>query len=325
MEISKEQFFTIVKDFEIVPLTQSEGIYNFLSYSGSNNIIFLADSNELPTMVCMGHEKRFLGLKMLVIESECYKNESDVNKKKITVFYKELIESYKYNIIEVCSNSFYTFNYECAMRQAGFLRPVGQFSMPVTKLISLDQPIGLSDNWKKNLRKAGKYTLNFEPVDSLTEKDCLDFVRINNEMVERKHLRQKVTHNQIYELCKAGDFKLFFVSDESRERVAAIIIYVRKNYAGSWIAATSDKGLTLYASNFLYIQLMRYLKENNYLYFDLEKLVPSTKPVNNVFRFKNGISGDFKVLNGEWSWYKSYYLRPAMYFVKKFLMKKREI
>jgi hypothetical protein len=57
----------------------------------------------------------------------------------------------------------------------------------------------------------------------------------------------------------------------------------------------------------------------------MEKLVPSTKPINSVFLFKNGVEGKHIVLNGEWSWYKNLYYRPLMYFVKKYLMKKREL
>ena len=58
--------------------------------------------------------------------------------------------------------------------------------------------------------------------------------------------------------------------------------------------------------------------------FDMEKLAPSIHSTNAVFLFKNGIKGEYIVVNGEWSWHKNSFLRPLMYIAKKWFLKKIE-
>ena len=55
------------------------------------------------------------------------------------------------------------------------------------------------------------------------------------------------------------------------------------------------------------------------------RIVPShLLNLKGVFDFKDGIHGEYVIYNGEWSWYKKQYYRPLIYFVKKYLLKKRE-
>ena len=164
----------------------------------------------------------------------------------------------------------------------------------------------------------------FEPVDNPEIIDCSDFIAIYQEMISRKSLSSSFSIEQIFSLCKNGDFKMFFVST-NQQRIAGIIVHQRKIHAGLLYAATNKLALQKSASFFMYNELFKYLNMNGFTSFDMEKLVPSTLPINNVFIFKNGIVGNIIQLNGEWSWYRKSYLRPMMYFVKKYLMKKKEL
>lgn len=319
----KNLYFQILEKFKIVPYTQSRGWYDVHSLYKPERIIFFVNDNENPTIACYAHKKIFLGVKMILIEGEAYKDSKSSNLKDIRNFYKNISEL-GYQIIEVASNATYDFDYETALRQAGYLRPIGQFCLPSTKIIDLQQPIQYNQNWKRNLKKNQSFNLKFDVISKTTLEDCEDFLDIYRMMTNRKNLTFNFSPQQVFNLCSSDNFQLFFVS-ENGERQAAIIIHKANNKAGLLYAATTKNALNTFASFFMYDQLFKYLSESGFLFFDMEKLLPSTDAVNNVFLFKNGIQGTHLQLNGEWSWYKNAIYRSSMYFVKKYLMKKREL
>ena len=323
-QISKDTFFEITKSFEIVPFTQSRGMYEFHVLSGIERIHFFVNDIQNPLMACFGHEKKFLSKKMLLIESECYASASNSsNIKLIRAFYSEIIQL-NYDFVETCSIIPYHFNYEIALRQAGYLRPVGQFSFPVTKVIDITKEFQFRRNWQRNLKNADENNLKFEIIEKVTTKDCEDFVSIYNEMVSRKSLFRKVSTKQIAALCSTDDSFICFVSHNGK-RVAANTIYTHASSADPCFAATGIEAMQLSASFYMFRELFLYLREKGVKTFDIQKLIPSTGAINDVFLFKNGMGGEPVVLNGEWSWYKKKWYRPLMYFVKKYLFKRPEL
>jgi len=320
--IDQTTFFNITQKFELIPFTQSKGMFDFHSVCGNNRIRFFVNNINQPSIACYGHEKKFLNKRMLLIEGECYATHFIYNSNDICLFYKEII-NLGYDFIEVNSNDEYEFKYEKALRQVGFLRPVGQFSMPVTKIVDLTSEIKYSRNWRQNIKKSLRNNLTLETISDLKISDCDDFISIYTEMSKRKSLTEPLTVEQVYSLCKSDNFSLFFVLHNNK-RVASIIIHKHITHAGSLYSANNKEALHLSASFFRHYALLSHLKQNGYLTFDLEKLVPSTESINNVFLFKDGIDGRYIQLNGEWSWYKKPYYRPLMYFVKKYLMHKKE-
>ena len=322
--INSELFFKIIENFEIVPYSQRKGYFDLHSISGKGKLHFFCDCLESPTIAFFGHEKSFITKKMILIEGECYNTVNDINIKKIRSLYSDFIKLQIFDFIEIVSNAKYSFEYETGLRQAGYLRPVGQFSMPITKYIDLSTKITYNKNWNTYIKKAYQNNLRFEEVSKVELSDCEDFIRVYNEMISRKSLNCPLTVNQVYVLCISNDFKLYFVSNNNI-RIAGSIIHERLTHAGLYYAATNQVALKLSASFFMYNELFNHLKNKGILTFDLEKLEPSTKPVNNIYLFKNGIDGTLTLVNGEWSWYKKNYYRPLMYFVKKYLMKKREL
>lgn len=321
--IDKDRYFNTINSFNIVPFTQTDGMYFMHSLTRKKNIHFFINDSINPTLACFGHEKKILSIKMLLIEGESFKSQNDINVKNIHLFYKD-ISLIGYDIIEICSNNPYNFDYEIAMRQAGYLRPVGQFSMPITKIIDLTTEVKYNKNWNRYIKKSAANNLVFEEIIKPSKKDFCDFEKLYREMIDRKSMSHKLSSEQIEALCKSSNFLLFFVS-KNNIRIAGIIIYNINNKAGGAFAATSQNALKLSASFYMYNSLFKHLKHMGVLSFDMEKLEPSTKSINSVFYFKNGIDGKKISLNGEWSIYKNKYFRPLMYFVKKYLMKKREL
>jgi lipid II:glycine glycyltransferase (peptidoglycan interpeptide bridge formation enzyme) len=329
--IDKNTFFELTRNFEIVPVTQSRGWYQMLSQSGEERIKFFVDNAQNPAIVCFAHEKRFFNAKMLLIEGECFaKKNNTENRKQAQQFIKNLQQFYSdftklgYDIVEIQSNSQYNFAYETALRQAGFLRPVGQFSIPITRLIDLTKKIEYDRNWSRNIKKSESFNLSFEYVASPSIADCADFCSIYNAMNERKGMGGKMSRKFIFGLCNDVNIMLFFVKKDNK-RIATIIIYKKNETAEGIFAGSTKEALEVSATFFMYNEMFKTIENQGVAIYDMAKLLPSNKDYGKVFQFKNGIAGNTLVLNGEFSWYKRQIYRPMMYFVKKYLIKKREM
>jgi hypothetical protein len=325
--INRDRFFEISENFAVLPFTQTEGYYRMLALWGGENIKFFADNAENPLVCLFAHEKKFSGKRMLIIEGECFPTEN-LSKKTFTAlknFYENL-KNLGYDIIEIQSNAKWNFQYETALRQAGFLRPVGLFSMPATRIVHLDEPIEMDRNWKRNLNKAANAGLTFEACSVPTTEDVKNFCSIYNEMSGRKGFGHKLSEAQISNLLGDKKFLLFFVK-QAAVPLSAIIACsdsAELNAQGIY-AASRRSALENGAAFFAYSSMFQYFTERKYKTYDMAKLLPSDKDFGSVFQFKNGIGGEDVPLNGEFSWCKKSYYRPLLYFVKKYLMKKREI
>ena len=319
----KNSYFQILEKFEIVPYTQSRGWCEMQSLYKPEKVKYFVNDMDNPTIACFAHEKKMLGVRMIVIEEEAYKDELAHSPAEIKKFY-EIINASGYKIIEVSSNSKYDFDYEIALRQAGFLRPVGLFSLPSTKIIDLTNPIGYNRDWKNNLKKAAKNGLEFEPVERVEKFHSEEFIKIYSEMSRSKSIGIPFNAELIEKLCSTGEFKLFFVL-RNGVRIASTIIFQRNESALSLYAASGSIARSTSASYFMYDELFKYLADSGVKTFDMGKLLPSKEPVNNVFLFKNGIEGKHIQLNGEWARYSNPFYRFSMYFVKRYILKRKEI
>lgn len=319
----KNSYFQILEKFEIVPYTQSRGWCEMQSLYKPEKVKYFVNDMDNPTIACFAHEKKMLGVRMIVIEEEAYKDELAHTPAEIKKFY-EIINASGYKIIEISSNSKYDFDYEIALRQAGFLRPVGLFSLPSTKIIDLTNPIGYNRDWKNNLKKAAKNGLEFEPVERVEKFHSEEFIKIYSEMSRSKSIGIPFNAELIEKLCSTGEFKLFFVL-RNGVRIATTIIFQRNESALSLYAASGSIARSTSASYFMYDELFKYLADSGVKTFDMGKLLPSKEPVNNVFLFKNGIEGKHIQLNGEWARYSNPFYRFSMYFVKRYILKRKEI
>lgn len=321
--VDVEYFYKLTADFELKTYHQSRGMYLFHQSFGRNECLFFVDDVHQPKIACIGHLKSKFGLKMLIIEGECYRAENECKTKQIAAFYSDICAK-GYDILEVNSSMPYRFEYEFAMRQAGFLRPVGQFSMPVSKYICLQNEINFNQNWKRNIKKSASNSLELKQIESDNKQAFEDFMLIYNKMSDRKALSVNFSSKNIEALCSVSDFRLYMVYENSFA-IAGIIVHCSNKHAGLLYAATAARALETSASFFMYNSVFEKLKNDGFTHFDMEKLVPGKTSTHSVFLFKNGIEGQHILLNGEWACYKKSIYRPLMYFVKKYLFKKREL
>ena len=330
-KINKIQFFDILDNFDVVPLTQSCGYVEMIDCGNSERFVFYTDNLSTPTFALCGRVSTFAGKKMLSIEGECYAEKPNFeNRKTAQKFISTLQEFYSnltkegFDIIEIQSNARWNFGFETALRQAGFLRPVGQFSIPITRIVDLKKNIEYSRSLKSKLVKADKSALTFEVIANPQAKDISDFCSIYSNMGKRKKLALHSEKN-IALLLDDSSFYLLFVR-RGEERVSTRIFYIHNKFSIDLYAATAENALKTGTSGFMYMSTFEYLKSQGCEFYDMAKLLPSSdNSIGKVFIFKNGIGGENVILNGEFAWYRKKYLRVAMYFVKKIIFKKREL
>ena len=322
-KIDQNTFFTITKHFDVIPYSQTESWVMAQSDNDPLKLLFLVDNTHNPKIGCVAHIKKKCGLKMLLIEAERRENKN-FKSSTIRCFYEEL-RQLGFDAIEINSCLPYSSEYEIGIRQAGFLRPVGLFSVQFSNYIDLSNEISFNENWRRNLKKASANNLSFEVIDEAQKKDIEDFLNLYGEMKEQKNLSQPFSASSIETLLSGENFQLFFVKNTEEERVSTIIIHKSREHAGLLYAATSEKAHICSAGFFMYEKVIQFLKKENFSTFDMEKLAPFTHSTNSVFLFKNGIKGSHIVVNGEWGWYKKQWIRPMMFFVKKYLQHRIEI
>ncbi len=324
-QIDKNTFFSITRFFDYVPFSQSEGWWMMNSSEDENRFLFFVDDAKNPRIACMGRIMKYAWLKMLQIEGECLAQKKLTDSKTIRDFYTEIAKN-DFDIIEVNSSMPYTPLYEIGIREAGFLRPVGQFSSQLSNWIDLQNEIHYNENWKRNLKKASKFSLKFEVIERPSEEQIIFVADFYNKFSTQKGFEHNITYEQTKALLQSDNFSLALVKNEKLEILAIMIFHHRNLHAGLLYAArdidnTEDNGITF----FIYDCLFKYLKHKEFQTFDMEKLCPSTHSKQSVFLFKNGVKGEKILYCGEWSIYKKQIYRYLMCFVKKYLFKKVEV
>ena len=321
--INKDQFFEITKSFEWIPYTQTYGWYSFFCKDEKDDFLFLIDDKENPQIACFGHIKRALGFKMLMIEGECALK-STFSNVLVRNFYKAISEL-PYDMIEVNSNSLYDFEFEIGLRRAGFLRPVGVFSVPLSILVSLNKPIEYDRNWMRNLKKSKQHNLQFDYISKPSSLLIKEFVDTYNILSDFKGFGTKLNFTALNHLLEDSKMRLFLVRDKAGKVLCFRIVYVQKETATDIFAANTLESREFSATHFMMDALFAYLSKNKLKHFDFARILVGHPTADSVFLFKNGVRGKKVLYNGEWSFYKKKYYRPLMYFVKRWLFKKREL
>ncbi len=321
--IDKHTFFQTILDFKQVPYTQTQGWLTYTESEDKNEVLYLVDNLSDSRIACMCHIKKTFNKELLLIESLCFKY--TLYKASSIKHFFEHIKDLGYDMVEVVCNTHYSFEFEIGIRRAGFMRPIGMFSIPFSNWINLQEPITYNSNWKRNLTKSENYDLSFIVENTPSEQLVYDFVDFYNQFTEDKGLSHKLNHEPFYRMLKTKDFSLGLVLDEKDQITSGIIFHHKNEHAGLLYAAKNLDAKNTGATFFMYDRLFKYLKEKGYQYFDMEKLLPSSHSSDGVFLFKDGIKAERVLYNGEWSWYKSPIYRPLMYLVKKYLIRKTEI
>lgn len=316
-EVSRDIFYHTIETWEDVPFSQTEGWVRMQSGDDAMRVRYFLDEK----IGCAAHVKRFLGVTMLMIDTECLKHKQT----KPVVFsrFYEALRKTGADMIEVNSRRVYLSDHEVGIRQAGFLRPVGSFSYELTNLIDLTQPLSYNENWRRNIKKTDEFGLTLQRVELPTDKDIDDFMSLYRQMSAHKNLSMPFTTKLIKVLLSDSKFKLCFIC-QGEERLSAMIYHHVGSRAGLLYAANGDKANEIQAGFQLYKQVLTLLASEGVRSFDMEKMGASTHSTNAVFLFKQGIKGELLSLCGEWAWYKRRWYGIGMYFVKKYLWKKQQ-
>lgn len=326
MEIiqDKETYFGWVDKMAVVPFTQSRGMYDFNGCDRSGRAILLVNKREDPDIACFAHIKRFCGLKMLLVEGECLKT-TEPDEVVIRQFYEE-ITHLEYSMVEVNSSLPYCFAYDYGIRRAGYLKPVGLFSIYLTRVIELTKPFSFGPNWKKNLKKSAKFPLAFSLYSDITIERMSIFHQIYEELVSRKGFGTYYSLEMLLALCHNPHFRMAQLADEESGEIAcSTLIYTHRTEAISILIVTTPYGRKVSASFLLHKKLFETLVQQGFEHYDWGRISPSISSKDSVAFFKMGIDSTPLMYGGEWSWYRHHWMRIGMYFVKKYLFKKIEI
>lgn len=302
------------------PFEQTQGWIDFKSDKNTKYLYFV-DDNGNPSLACSGRvmKKRLVG-NILDITGEVIGR--NVSQKQITSFFSSIISEANCNMIIYNSVSVHDCEFEIAVRRAGFTRPFGFRTCPLTIFVDIQEERKPDRMWKRNLKKAQENDLRFELVEHPTLNDATVFVRLFDELKEMKSLGYSLSPDKVFDLVKYEGYKLFFVSKDS-ERLCGRIIYFDEASHISYdvFAANSFKSRKYSATHFIMEQIFAYLRGKECELFDFSRIPPSNNETDSVYLFKKSAGGYPIQYNGEWIWGKNKYL-PLFLCIYNFFIRK---
>lgn len=311
--ISLQQYEQLTAEFEWQPFTQSVGFLR--SQVNEKDILCLIDNTQSPQIATAAIIRKKLGKTMLLIKGEQLKTLA-IKPKLYKDFYNQ-ISQLDYDIIELNLNTPYSFEKEIALRQAGFLRPVGLFSTTLSKSVDTTKPLALDKSWQRNLKIAENANLKYLITSSPIGKQLYNYCKYNDELLARKQFSDKLSVEQLKQMFADNRFALCYIATADDVIVAGGIFYVQPKASTFLYSFTTLQGRELAASYYLYEVIIRYLNQNHIPAFDLGRLSPAAHSKNNLFLFKDGISGDYINYVGEWQICKQKWMPLALYMLKK--------
>ncbi|MFS4416411.1 hypothetical protein [Maribacter sp. 2307ULW6-5] len=314
-------FFTLQKKLKRIPYSQSEGWYRS-QIKKNHKIVFFVNDEEDVKIALWGKEQKipFSNKKLLLVNGET--TSEHINENEVREFYTKLT-ALNYVGFELDSNNRYDVEFEIGIRRAGFVRPIGSFSCPLTIIFRLQEDFGFNRNWKRNVKKAIASELIFEEVVDISATVITSIVSMFKEMAELKKLGHQLEEHSLKALLKTRDMRLFMVYDKQGLPLAARVIHINKPFASDVYAANSltarDNGATYYMMQ----NIFETLKQENYAEFDFSRIPPSNHATDSVYLFKNASRGEKISYNGEWSYHKSKRIELLLFLYKSFKMKKQ--
>jgi len=310
-------FFSIQSKISKIPFNQSFAWYNYL---GCENITFFYDDDINPSLCFWGRERRipFTNKLFLDIQGEAYSE--SLSDSQFTKLYSSLI-NLNYSAIEINSNNQYHIEYEIGIRRAGFKRPIGLFSCPLTIYVNFNEEFNFDRNWKRNLRKAIDSELIFDELESVSDEEIHKIVYIFKEMSELKKLRYLLNFDSVKKLVKSDNIRTFIVKKSQGSILSARIIFDLNGYAYDVFAANSIQARECGASYFIMDSIFNLLKSENKVLFDFGRIPPSKTASDSVYLFKNATRGKRIQYNGEWVFYKNQLLELIIFIYKMFRLK----
>jgi hypothetical protein len=314
MIFDKELFFDLQRGMDCVPFTQSQGWHDYQTYLKKSKCLYFVDDDTAPKICAWGLIRSFpLVGKILQISGESYRTE--ITRTQIKTFYDEIaVYSEKHFIfVLVSSQALYSVDYEIAIRQAGFIRPLVPLTCPLSILVDLNN-IKYLRIWERQLKKASKNNLRFEYISNPNIDHINHVVRMYSELSELKQMGYILDADALSVLLRNNDYKLFFVRSCNGEPIAARITYLRNDFSCDVIAANSNKSRDIPGTSYFMVNsILEWLKGNNVKIFDFGRIGPGKRSTNSVYEFKSYIGSPEVSYNGEWIYSNSKFLETVFY------------
>jgi lipid II:glycine glycyltransferase (peptidoglycan interpeptide bridge formation enzyme) len=315
-------FFKLQQQMQYVPFTQSEAWCNMI-VGKETKVRFFVNSTEEPLIAAWGVESKipFFNKTIIRINGEAYNKIND--EKIIKEFYQDIQSSFE--AVEIDSNNKYNIDFEIGIRRAGFKRPIGTFSCPLTLENNLkDEQQNRSRSWKRNVKVAEKSGLIFQEITQPSVSQIKEFVTLFSEMAKTKNMTHVVGFSEIEVLLSDSSVKLYVVSTPDNETLAFRIVQVHKAYAYDIFASNSDKSREYRGATYFMVEyIFKSLKQEGIDYFDFGRIPPSNHSTDKVYEFKIGARGNKIQYNGEWVSYKSFKVELLVFLYKYFKLKKQ--
>ena len=315
------EFFKLQSTLSHVPFTQSKPWYDMLVINGAVIRCFLSSEHK-PVIALWGVESKmpFFGKSIFRISGEAY--DKILDEKVIKTYYEHLINLF--DAIEIDSNNKYQIDFEIGLRRAGFKRPLGSFSCPLTLENDLTEVQSRSRNWKRNLKIAEKSGLVFKKITEIGDVHIHEFVSFFNEMALTKKMTHHARYNEIKALLNHDSIMLYTILTSSGDTLAYRIIQIHNNYAFDIYAANSNESRNYRgATHFLIESIFKDLSTLGTTHFDFGRIPPSNHSTDKIYEFKIAARGKKINYNGEWSYYKSMLIEFIVLFYKAFKLKKQ--
>lgn len=320
MIIGREVFFSFQAKLDYIPFSQTEEWLdsNYANYK--ENIVYFIDSLEKPRITCFGIclKKRFIGEKLMIDGISFSKEVSSDN---IREFFKSIIDM-EYSMITLSDIHEYSPEFEVGYRRAGFVRPLALSLCPMSMIVELQRPFSFHRNWKRNVKKSKDIGNQFHIIESPTLNETEDFIKLFNQLKQRKSLGFSLNAEQLMILLK-GNYKLFYLNDNENKKIAGRIVYVKGKLVYDVYAANSNEAIKTGASYHLQEGVLNYYRELGYEEFDYGRISPSADAMDNIYMSKSYSGGRPISYNGEWYYGKSLLINYIYVFFKHIIRKQR--
>lgn len=322
IEISNsEDFFRYQKQLKVIPFTQSEAWYGMTVAKGAITRFFI-DAKTNTSLAIWGVESKVPLFNSVIFRVSGEARAAEVDEKTVQAFYSTLASLYK--AVELDSNTKYNVEMEVGLRRAGYRRPIGVFSCPLTLENNLAGEQSRNRRWKRSVKLAEKANLVVKEVSNPDNTHINDFVAMFEEMSKTKGMTHVVSHEEISNLLAHNSIKLYAIATPKEEVLAYRLIQVHNDYAYDIFAANSNKSRDYKGATYLLMeQLFKSLKDKGVVYFDFGRIPPSNHSTDKIYEFKIGARGEKVQYNGEWVNYKSLTMEILVFLYKYFKLKKQ--
>lgn len=305
MIVNKDTYTALFPAMTSVPFLQSAQWQHITSIEGGVDyeIVYFIDDVETPSVMCFGRiSNHSLLKKKLMIDGICTNERAGI--KQLRSFFASLLYE-GFSIIQISDISMYASDFEIAIRQAGFIRPLGLSLCPMSLIVDLERDFEFHRMWRRAVRKSKESGNCFVKIEHPEPKDASEFVRLFNMLRQRKHLHFTLSEEQLMTLFD-GNYDLFFVKDNNGKNIAGRIAYHNGSQVYDVYAANSTNAMETGAAYHIQEAILEHYKDTGYRFFDYGRISPSADKMNDIYLSKSYSGGYPIAYNGQWCWYRNH-------------------